>query len=169
MTIVGARPGVPALPARPANDARPVSMHGAVIAFDFGLKRIGVAVGDSGLRIAHPLDAIAFDDNRRRFEAIAAVVAQWQPSRFVVGMPHLADGSVHPLAPAIERFVRRLRARFGLPVETIDETLSSWEAGRALAQSGIRGRSQKAYVDSMAAREILETWFGEARPPEDRP
>jgi len=134
-------------------------MEATVLAFDFGAKRIGVAVGNTALRISHPLATIAFEDNRRRLEAIAALVAEWQPQHIVVGLPRLADGTEHPLAPAVGRFVRRLQARFGLPVAVVDETLTSWEGSRELAQAGVRGRSQKAHLDSMAARSILDTWF----------
>lgn len=132
---------------------------GTVLAFDFGLKRIGVAVGELGHGIAHPLDAIAFADNARRLEAIAALVNEWRPVRIVVGLP-IGDASpAHPLHAPIQRFVRRLRARFGIEVVTVDETLSSWSASRALSQAGVPARNQKPKIDSMAACAILTTWF----------
>jgi len=136
--------------------------HGTVLAFDFGLQRIGVAVGELGHGIAHPLAAIAFADNARRLDAVAALVQEWQPVRFVVGMPSSGEGpNPHPLQAPIDRFVRRLRARFGIEVETIDERLSSWSASRTLTHAGVRARDQKRVLDSMAACAILTTWFEE--------
>lgn len=138
---------------------------GAVLAFDFGLARIGVAVGDCALAIAHPLDTIAFEDNRRRFQAIEALVREWQPVRMVVGLPCHADGGAHRLEPAVRRFAARLGGRFGVPVDLVDESLSSWEASAGLAEAGVHGRAREPHVDRMAARVILETWFGERRQP----
>lgn len=137
---------------------------GTVLAFDFGLQRIGVAVGELGHGIAHPLDVIAFADNARRLEAVAALVREWQPVRLVVGMPERNGPDPHQMQAPVARFVRRLRARFGIEVETIDEGLSSWAASRALSQSGVRARDQKRMLDSMAACAILTTWFEENRP-----
>lgn len=138
--------------------------HGTVLAFDFGLQRIGVAVGELGHGIAHPLAAIAFADNARRLEAVADLVREWQPVRFVVGMPTTDGPNPHPLQAPIDRFVRRLRARFGIEVETVDERLSSWSASRSLSHAGVRARDQKRVLDSMAACVILTTWFEVKRP-----
>jgi putative holliday junction resolvase len=134
-------------------------IHGSVIAFDFGAKRIGVAVGDTRLRIAHPLATIAVEDNRRRFEAIARLVDEWQPVRFVLGCPASSSLEPHPLLPALQRFERRLGARFGVPVERVDETLSSWDASRRLSAAGRPARGQKPHLDAVAACVILESWF----------
>jgi len=137
---------------------------GSVLAFDFGSKRIGVAVGESCLGVAHPLQTITHEDNARRMDAIGALVAQWQPVCLVVGMPQREDGTPHPLRARIERFVRRLHARFGIPVEIVDETLSSWSASRRLSQAGVPAKRQGARLDAMAACEILDTWFEQQRP-----
>lgn len=137
---------------------------GTVIAFDFGLQRIGVAVGELSRGIAHPLAAIAFADNTRRLEAVDALVREWQPVRFVLGMPRRDSTGEHPLQPPIARFARRLQARFGIAVETIDEDLSSWAASRTLSEAGVRAKDQKRMLDSMAACAILTTWF-ESRAP----
>jgi putative holliday junction resolvase len=130
---------------------------GTVLALDFGLRRIGVAIGDTQLRIAHPLQTIRAEDNRRRFAAIALLVAEWRPTRFVLGYPE--SGSDAALVTALERFERRLVARFGLPVERVDETLSSWEASRQLSAAGRPARAQKEHLDAMAACVILQSWF----------
>jgi len=149
------------------HDAAPAARAGepeeTVLAFDFGTRRIGVAVGSSRLRIAHPLTTIEAEDNRSRFQAIAALVAEWQPARFVVGWPASSPAERHPLLPALERFERRLQARFGIPVERVDETLSSWDASRRLSAGGTPARGQKGPLDAMAACVILETWFEQRR------
>ena len=144
--------------------ARP-GAEGSVLAFDFGTRRIGVAVGDTQLRIAHPLTTIAAEDNRSRFDAIAALVAEWRPVRFVLGCPAGASGDTHALMPALLRFERRLAARFGLPVERVDETLSSWDASRRMSASGTPARAQKQRLDAMAACVILDAWFERRREP----
>jgi putative Holliday junction resolvase len=132
---------------------------GPVFAFDFGAKRIGVAVGDPAIGIAHPLEQIACEDNRRRFEAIAKLVQEWQPKRFVVGLPSAGAGSDHAVAAQVRRFAQRLESRFALPVDFVDEHLTSWESSRKLTRAGVRAASQKRYVDQLAACIILESWF----------
>lgn len=132
---------------------------GAVLAFDVGLDRVGVAVGELGLGIAHPLETIEAADVRRRFARIAELVEQWRPTQLVVGLPVRSQGGVHAFEPVVRRFVRRLEGRFGLPVALVDETLSSHEAERQLAAQGVNARRQRAAVDRAAAREILLTWF----------
>ena len=137
---------------------------GTVLAFDFGTKRVGVAVGDLAHGIAHPLRTISHEDNARRMEAIAALVAEWRPVRLVVGTPGGDGPEVHPLAARVDRFARRLQSRFGIAVELVDETLSSWSASRKLSQAGLRANAQKHLVDAMAACAILETWLENRRP-----
>jgi putative Holliday junction resolvase len=117
-----------------------------VLAFDFGLKRIGVAVGEPELRTAHPLPAVA------GFAQIEKLVAEWKPARFVVGLP-VREAGEHPLAWRVERFARQLHGRFRIPVERVDERFSSVEA-----ESRLRGVKRKA-VDSVAAQLILEQFF----------
>jgi putative Holliday junction resolvase len=134
---------------------------GSILAFDFGAKRIGVALADRAIGVAHPLAAITFEDNRRRFEAIAGLIDTWQPVLLIVGDPRADSATHHALAPRIARFVRRLRSRFTLPVELIDETLTSWSASRELSRAGMRAADQRAHIDSLAACLILESWFEE--------
>ena len=132
---------------------------GSILAFDFGAKRIGVAVGDLALGIAHPLEQIAVEDNRRRLEAIARLVQEWQPVRFVVGMPRAGASGDHAVAIQARRFAQRLQSRFALPVDLVDEHLTSWESSRRLSRAGVRADSQKQYVDQLAACIILDSWF----------
>ncbi|HVL34150.1 MAG TPA: Holliday junction resolvase RuvX [Burkholderiales bacterium] len=127
--------------------ARPVR---TVLAFDFGLKRIGVAVGEPELRTAHPLPAIA------RFDDIAPLVSEWGPAALVVGRPTSAQGEPHAMTRRAEEFARRLERRFGLPVARVDERYSSLEA-----EARLRGLKRKQ-VDSVAAQLLLEQYFDEA-------
>ena len=123
-----------------------------VLAFDFGLKRIGVAVGEPELRTAHPLPAIG------RFSQIEKLVEEWRPAALVVGRPTSVQGEAHALTRQAEDFARRLERRFKLPVARIDERFSSVEA-----ESRLRGtRAKKAEIDSVAAQLILEQYFAEA-------
>jgi len=138
--------------------------NGTVLAFDFGLQRIGVAVGELDHGIAHPQEVIGFADNARRLAAVAALVQEWRTVRLIVGMPGGDGPTPHPLKAPIDRFVKRLRTRFGIEVETIDESLSSWSASRSLSHAGVRAAKQKRMLDSMAACAILTTWFEEHRP-----
>jgi putative Holliday junction resolvase len=121
-----------------------------VLAFDFGLKRIGVAVGEPELRTAHPLPAVA------RFEDIPSLISEWQPAALVVGRPTSVQGEAHAMTRQAEDFARRLERRFKLPVARVDERFTSVEA-----ESRLRGMKKKA-VDSVAAQLILEQYFDEA-------
>jgi putative Holliday junction resolvase len=121
-----------------------------ILAFDFGLKRIGVAVGEPELRTAHPLPAIS------RFEDVEHLVKQWQPASLVVGLPTSAAGEPHKMTRQAEDFARRLEKRFKLPVARVDERFTSVEA-----ESRLKGLKNKA-VDSVAAQLILEQYFDQA-------
>jgi putative Holliday junction resolvase len=124
--------------------------RGTVLAFDFGLKRIGVAVGEPELRTAHPLPAIS------RFQQIEHLVSEWKPAELVVGLPTSAQGEPHRMTRQAEDFARRLEKRFKLPVARVDERYTSVEA-----ESKLRGLKNKA-VDSVAAQLILEQYFDQA-------
>ncbi|MGH8621038.1 MAG: Holliday junction resolvase RuvX [Burkholderiales bacterium] len=140
----------------------PVTHHprtGAVLAFDFGTKRIGVAVGDFETRLAHPLATIAAIENRSRFAVIARLVAEWRPARLVVGIPAHADGTEHPVGRLARRFAQRLHGRFGIRTELVDERLTSREAEGLLRAAGARGARLKGGLDAVAAQRILESYF----------
>ncbi|MBI2308057.1 MAG: Holliday junction resolvase RuvX [Rhodocyclales bacterium] len=139
--------------------AAPAARQGTVLAFDFGEKRIGVAVGEPLLQQAHPLTVIHAHASAERFAAIAALIAEWQPTHLVVGMPGTADGSPHALAPRCTRFANQLHGRFGLPVSLADERLTSVEAEARLRETGHNARSAKAHLDAVAAQLILQTYF----------
>ena len=131
-------------------------MAGTLVAFDFGAKRVGVAVGETTTRIASPLTTIAAEANAARFAAIDRIVAEWQPAGFIVGRPKHSNGSPHAVAQLAEKFARRLAARFNRPVAFVDETLTSAIAEHELAQHGTRAR-RKGDVDALAAAMILQS------------
>ena len=141
----------------------PEPRTGAVLAFDFGTRRIGVAVGDFETRLAHPLAAITAVENRARFAAIGRLLAEWRPARLVVGCPVHADGAEHPVGRLARRFAQRLHGRFGIRAELVDERLTSREAEGLLRAAGVRGARLKAGLDSVAAQRILETYFAGAK------
>ncbi|MFM9912208.1 MAG: Holliday junction resolvase RuvX [Methylophilaceae bacterium] len=131
----------------------------AVLAFDFGEKRIGVAVGDFEIGIAHPLETIAEEGNEARFNAIARLINEWSVTQLVVGLPSHMDGTEHELSRLCRRFARRLEGRFNLPAALVDERLSSDEASLSLNEAGIRGKGQKVMIDQVAAQHILQSYF----------
>jgi putative Holliday junction resolvase len=138
-------------------------MAECILAFDYGTRFIGVAVGQSITGTASPLAALAAKDGIPNWEQIDALLKEWQPQRLVVGLPLNMDGSASEMSQRAEKFARRLHGRFGLPVLTWDERLSSYEArGEMLANSKeIRGKHnfRDSGVDSQSARLILESWF----------
>lgn len=139
-----------------------VSRHprtGTVLAFDFGTKRIGVAVGDFETGLAHPLTTLAIADNKARFAAIGQLIAEWRPVRLVVGVPARADGGEHPVGKLARRFAQRLEGRFGVRAELVDEHLTSHDAEQSLRSAGARGARLKAGLDAVAAQRILEAFF----------
>ncbi|MGH8224262.1 MAG: Holliday junction resolvase RuvX [Woeseiaceae bacterium] len=136
-----------------------------IIALDYGLRRIGVAVGQQVTGSATPLAVIGNGDTGPDWRALSAIVASWRPSRLIVGMPAHADGSASALSARVATFVGQL-SRFGLPVETVDERYSSLEAGQILKArraAGARRRVRKASLDSTAAMLIAERWLGGQR------
>lgn len=132
---------------------------GTVLAFDFGEKRIGVAVGETLLEQAHPLTVIRAHANAERFAAIAALIDEWQPAQLVVGLPTTLDGEAHGMTARCTRFANQLHGRFGLPVAFADERLSSVDAEERLRMAGHDARSAKNHVDAVAAQLILQTYF----------
>jgi putative Holliday junction resolvase len=136
-----------------------LTFTGTALGFDFGLKRIGVASGEHLLGIAHPLTTLNVESNEDRFNQIAKLVDEWEPSTLVVGLPLTLDGEEHEVTLLCKKFARRLDGRFGLPVVMIDERLSSAEASQSLKEIGISGRKQKPVLDQIAAQVILQSYF----------
>ncbi len=134
-----------------------------VLAFDIGLRRIGVACGDTLSRAAAPLPGLAAGPDGPQWAAVDALVREWQPAVAVVGLPYNTDDSEGAMAARARAFAASLESRYRLPVTLIDERYSSLEAQerlRAARQAGLRKRRvARADVDAAAACVILERWF----------
>ena len=126
----------------------PASRPQSFLAFDFGLKRTGVASGNSLLRQASPLTTVAAEGDAR-FAPIGRLIAEWQPDALVVGVPLHPDGAPHENTRRAQRFARQLHGRFGLPVHTVDERYTTTEA----AAGGARD------LDAAAAAVILDQYL----------
>ena len=132
-----------------------------MLAFDFGTRKIGVAVGNTVVRVAHPLTTIRGEARVPRLAAIGALVAEWQPRTLVVGLPVHADGTPHEVTAQAERFARALEERYGLPVMRVDERYTSQAADADLHASGVHGAARAQARDAAAAQLILQSWFDE--------
>jgi putative holliday junction resolvase len=125
-----------------------------VFGFDFGLKRIGVAVGNTFLRQAQPLTVISAESNDAKFAAIAALIEEWKPGLCVVGLPTHADGTEHEMTVRCRRFANQLNGRFGVKTTLVDERFSS------AVISARRGE----HIDDEAAAIILQQYFNDHVP-----
>jgi putative Holliday junction resolvase len=130
------------------------------MAFDFGLRQIGVAVGNTQLRSAQPLAVIRAREGVPDWQTLERLVGEWRPDLLVVGDPLNMDCSDSELCARARRFARRLHGRLGLPVELVDERLTSFEAKQNSRQLGHRGDYKRRPVDSQAAELILRSWLG---------
>lgn len=145
-----------------SGEARVNARARTLLAFDFGERRIGVAIGNEVTRTARPLSAISADQDDARFAAIAALLKEWQPDACVVGHPSHPDGTAHAMTARAERFARQLEGRFRLPVYLTDERYTSVEAAQTLAGSRLTGQRKKQAIDAEAAAQILRRFFDEA-------
>lgn len=145
----------PPSPSRPAED-------GTVLAFDFGLKRIGVAMGETLLGRANALATIEAETTEARFVEIARLIEEWQPTLLVVGLPLALDGTEHEMTARCRRFANQLQGRFGLPVALTDERLTSAAADAELREAGLDWRVRKGRIDALAAQHILQDYFDAA-------
>ena len=134
-----------------------------VLALDFGLRRIGIASGDTLTRTAHPRGTVTNGPSGPDWPEILKIIGELRPARLAVGEPYNADGSASPLTATARRFAAELQQRSSLPVDLVDERWSSQDAEerlRTARASGLRGkRVDKADVDAAAAAVILERWF----------
>ena len=126
--------------------------HQAVLAIDFGLRRMGVAAGQTVTRTAHPIAALRARAGQPDWPALNAILEQWQPERLLVGLPLNMDGTESEMSGLARRFARLLQERYAQPVELVDERLTTIEAKRA---------SPGGDPDALAAGLIAETWLNE--------
>ena len=138
-----------------------MSQPRTILAFDFGLRRIGVAVGQDVTNSASPLGVVNNRETGVDFDAVAALINEWRPTMLVVGMPAHADGTPSDIQEQVDAFISELEP-FGLPIDTVDERHTSVEAERALKNAraaGTRGRISKEMIDSAAAVFIAERYL----------
>lgn len=132
-----------------------------ILAFDFGARRIGVAVGQQITSSASPLTVIANGAQRSVWAAIAKLIDEWRPARLIVGMPSNADGTPAAIGAAVTAFMAELE-QFSLPIDSVDERYTSIEAEgllKAQRQSGQQRRISKEKIDAAAAVLIAERWL----------
>ncbi|HYW91441.1 MAG TPA: Holliday junction resolvase RuvX [Gammaproteobacteria bacterium] len=141
---------------------RPAKGHGTLLGFDYGDRRIGVAVAHPAAGSGRPLTTLTQRSGDAVLRAVAELIDEWRPQMLVVGLPLSLDGTPHALTAAARRFANRLHGRFGLPVRLVDERLSSVEARdrlRRAREAGRRRRVRRDEVDALAALLILETFM----------
>lgn len=141
------------------------STNCTLLGFDYGLKRIGVAVGQELTGTANALTTIRATDGKPDWDAITHLIEQWQPDAVVVGLPLNMDGTYHELSYRAKRFGNQLHGRYNLRAHFVDERLSSLEAERLLSEKPLQHKKarkpQAADIDKMAARVILESWLAQ--------
>lgn len=136
---------------------------GTILAFDFGKKRIGVAVGNTLTELARPLQTIHHETNAQRFLVIEQLIQTWQPVLLVVGLPIHIDDTPSEMTHLSRRFARRLLGRFGIPVALKDERYTSQMAAIELREAGMTWQKQKSVLDQVAAQQILQSFFDEQK------
>lgn len=134
-----------------------------VIGFDFGMKRIGVAVGQTVTQTARPLDTIQAKDGLPNWDAIARLIKKWVPDALIVGIPLNMDGTEQKISEHARLFAAHLRDQFQLPVYEIDERLTTKDAKERLFKEGGYKALQGGQVDRVAAQLILQNWFAELK------
>jgi len=129
---------------------------GSALGFDFGTHKIGIATGQTITGTASPLKTLSYISHKPDWQSIENIIKEWKPDTLIVGLPYQMDDKEAELANRAKKFARQLQGRFNLPVEMIDERLTSREASDRL---GKRAGKDVTLVDSMAAKLILETWL----------
>ena len=138
------------------------SIASRFIAFDFGLKQIGLASGNRIMNTASPLCVIKARDGIPNWDELATLLNEWRPNELVVGLPLNMDGTDSELSRRATKFANRLRGRFNLTVHLVDERLTSFAAKEIAASQGHHGDYNDAPVDAFAAQLILEQFFAES-------
>jgi len=137
---------------------------GTILAFDYGLKRIGVAIGNTLMASARPLTTLTQSEKGISWEEVDVLLQTWKPQRLLLGMPERDDGQPSELAPGIKKFGEKLQTRYDLPLSYINEQFSSLEAKAQLKQqrqTGRKKRLKKTDIDKQAAAILLDNWFEE--------
>jgi putative Holliday junction resolvase len=133
--------------------------EGNIIGFDFGQKRIGVAVGNNVYKTAQALITIDSSSNSQKFEAIQKIIEEWQPISIVVGVPFNVDGSEHKVTNLSKKFAKQLEQKYSLPTHLIDERYTSIEANHEIKDKKIDLKKKKLLIDQIAAKIILQSYL----------
>lgn len=136
-------------------------MSRTILGFDYGERYIGVAVGDDETGLAHPVGHFQAQRDPERGARVEALVREWQPAQLIIGLPLASDGAERPITARARHFGRLLAARTGLPVDFVDERLSSAMAEQTLREAGRGGRAHKNETHALAAQVILQAWLDE--------
>lgn len=130
-----------------------------LISFDFGMKRIGVAIGQTVTETARPLATLKADQGLPDWSLLTILIKKWRPDALIVGIPLNMDGSLQPMSHHAKHFAMLLKEKFNLPVFEMDERLTTKAAREHLFNEGGYQALQEGKVDQMAAKLILENWI----------
>ena len=130
-----------------------------ILAFDFGLARIGVAVGQTITGTANPLPTLLAKDGVPDWNKVETLIKEWQPDMLIVGEPFNMDSTDQQITKRARKFANRLHGRYGIRVELNDERLSSAAAREEIFEFGGYQKLKKTQIDSIAAALIPESWF----------
>ena len=130
-----------------------------ILAFDFGLARIGIAVGQAITGTANPLETLHAKQGIPDWAKVEKVIQEWQPELLLIGEPFNMDNSDQTITKLARKFANRLHGRFGLPIQMFDERLTSASAREEIFEFGGYKKLKKTQIDSVAAALILESWF----------
>ncbi len=137
----------------------------SLMGFDYGQKRIGVAIGQQLTSTTQSIDTIAVRQNKPDWEHVSRLINEWQPDLLLIGLPMNMDGTEHEISKAARRFANQLNGRYQLPVELVDERLSSIAAEEIIIEARRSGEIKKGKakrsIDQVAAELIIQTWLAE--------
>ena len=133
--------------------------EGNIIEFDFGQKRIGVAIGNNISKSAQALITIESTSSNQKFEVIQKIMDEWQPVSIVVGVPFNVDGSEHKVTNLCKKFAKQLEQKYALPIYLIDERYTSIEASYEIQDKKIDLKKKKLLIDQIAAKIILQSYL----------
>ncbi len=139
------------------------------LGFDYGTKHLGIAVGGSASGRAEALAAIGVHQGVPDWPLLDRLINEWQPAALIVGLPLNMDDSENAMTRAARKFGHRLHARYNLPVQMVDERLSSVDAKNTLVEARVPWKQRKAKVDKLAAQTILQAYLDEQRRPKLEP
>lgn len=139
----------------------PATNNRALLGFDYGEARLGVAVGYIATGTTHPLVTLKVKDGQPDWQQVKRLIDEWNPSSLVVGLPSNMDGSDTDVTGKARKFGNRLNGRYNLPVHMVDERLTTRVVADALAEADLGARKHKAIIDQLAAQQILQTYLTE--------